>query len=426
MNNKLVLTAVAMLALVITAAHSAWQGPEPLPESAGESSPRAVAGFGQGRIGQRGGHSSRCTTCVGVCSCPSPSHDQQPCLFGVDGTCSPNEPNWKDRHPITFQPYLHGEYIGPVRTTHVNEYRLRVGDSLQLVYRYTREIIPTAYRINVGDQLEIESVQQIDKEKDEPMIVRALVLQDGTIFMPLVENVPAAGLTISELNKALVKRYLDGEFMLDPQFMIRPVQVDSRLAELRSAVDRRQGVGGQGLTVNVAPDGTIQVVGLGDVWAQGMTKTELKHEINARYAQNNFLGLDVEPILVTPAPRSAYVLGQVATPGAVPLTKPMTVMQAIAVAGGDLQGGNLRQVIVMRRTEDWRLIATKLDLRGAFLGKRLKPADDIWVRDSDLIIVPKHPIQVADEIINMVFTQGIYGVMPNQGISFNFAKASTL
>lgn len=380
---------------------------------------RVSAGFGVGRR-------RSCNSCVGVCSCPAPNHDQQPCLIGVDGNCGPKEPNWKDRHPISFQPYLHGEYIGPVRQTHVGEYRLRVGDSIQLVYRYTRDVMPTAYRINVGDLLEIETVQQIDKEKDERMAIQALVLQDGSIFMPLVESVPAAGLTISELNRALVKRYLDGQFMLDPQFMIRPIQVDSRLSELRSAVDRRAGVGGQGLTVTLSPDGSIQVVGLGDVWAQGLTKNELKHEINARYAQKNFLGLDVEPILVTPAPRSAYVLGQVATPGAIPLTKPITVMQAIAVAGGDLQGGNLRQVIVMRRTEDWRLIATKLDLRGAFLGKRMKPADDIWVRDSDLIIVPKHPIQVADEIIDMVFGQGIYGVMPNQGMSFNFSKASTL
>ncbi len=396
-------------------------GQSPVPETSDLSQQeKLAAGFGRGAR-------RRCSTCVGVCSCPAPNHDQQPCLLGVDGSCGPNEPNWKDRHPLSFQPYLHGEYIGPVRQTHVGEYRLRVGDNIQLVYRYTREVMPTAYRINVGDSLEIEAVQQIDSGNDDPMLVPgALVLQDGSIFMPLVGNVPAAGLTISELSRTLVKRYVDGEFMLDPEFMIRPIQVDSRLSELRSAVDRRAGVGGQGLTVTLSPDGTIQVVGLGDVWAQGLTKNELKHEINARYAQRDFFGLDVEPILVTPAPRSAYVLGQVATPGAIPLTKPMTVMQAIAVAGGDLQGGNLRQVIVMRRTEDWRLIATKLDLRGAFMGKRLKPADDIWVRDSDLIIVPKHPIQVADEVINMVFTQGIYGVMPNQGISFNFAKASTL
>jgi polysaccharide export outer membrane protein len=362
---------------------------------------------------------------IGQACPPASNAGQRTYLNGVDGTCLPREPRWKDAHPILFQPLLHGEYIGPIRQPHVDQYRLRVGDSLQLVYRYTREIIPSAYRINVGDLLEIQSIEQVEKDKEESMVVQALVLQDGTIYMPLIESVAAAGLTISELNSELVKAY-QGRFLVQPAFMIRPIQADSRLSELRAAVDRRAGVGGQGLTVSVAPDGTVQVVGLGDVIAQGLTKNELKREINARYVQDQFLGLDVEPILVTPAPRNAYVLGQVATPGAITLNKPITVLQAIALAGGDLQGGNLRQIVVMRRTENWQLIATKLDLRGAVLGKRLNPADDIWVRDSDIILVPKHPIQVADEIINMVFTQGIYGVLPNQGVSFAFSKASTL
>jgi polysaccharide export outer membrane protein len=414
MKKTVTPTIVIMAALAIVTVHVMSNRGSQRAQPASATPPAiAEAGFG--------GRASNCPTCV----TPMPNNDQQPCLIGVDGSSRPGEPRWNDAHPISFQPFLHGEYIGPIRQPDVDDYRLRSGDSIQLVYRYTREIMPNAYRINVGDELEIESVEHVDKDKEEPMITKALVLQDGTIFMPLVESVPAAGLTISELNQELVKLYV-GRFLIDPSFMIRPVKVDSRISELRSAVDRRQGVGGQGLTVTVSPDGTIQVVGLGDVWAQGLTKTELKHEINARYVQQKFLGMDVEPILVTPAPRTAFVLGQVATPGQITLTKPITVMQAIAMSGGDLLGGNLRQVIVMRRTEDWQLIATKLDLRGAFLGKRPKPSDDIWVRDSDIILIPKQPIQVADDIINLVFTRGIYGVVPNQGFSFNFAKASTL
>jgi polysaccharide export outer membrane protein len=40
------------------------------------------------------------------------------------------------------------------------------------------------------------------------------------------------------------------------------------------------------------------------------------------------------------------------------------------------------------------------------------PADEIWLRDSDIVVVPKSSLQRADEIIDMVFTRGIYGVMP--------------
>jgi polysaccharide export outer membrane protein len=45
------------------------------------------------------------------------------------------------------------------------------------------------------------------------------------------------------------------------------------------------------------------------------------------------------------------------------------------------------------------------------------PADEIWLRDSDIVVVPKSSLQRADEIIDMVFTRGIYGVLP---MNFNY------
>jgi polysaccharide export outer membrane protein len=87
-------------------------------------------------------------------------------------------------------------------------------------------------------------------------------------------------------------------------------------------------------------------------------------------------------------------------------------MQAVALAGGWRNGGNLREIVVFRRAEDWRLLATKLDLRGAMLGKRPCPADEIWLRDSDIVVIPQTPVRVADDLIELIFTRGIYGVIP--------------
>jgi polysaccharide export outer membrane protein len=86
----------------------------------------------------------------------------------------------------------------------------------------------------------------------------------------------------------------------------------------------------------------------------------------------------------------------------------------------------LRQVVVFRRGDDWRLMATKIDIHGALYGKRPCPADEIWLNDSDIIVVPKHPVQVADDWIDLVFTRGLYGVVPFQGITLNFAKLSSI
>ena len=89
-----------------------------------------------------------------------------------------------------------------------------------------------------------------------------------------------------------------------------------------------------------------------------------------------------------------------------------TAMQAISIAGGWIYGGNLWNTVVFRRGDDWRLLATKLDLRGPLYGKRPCPADEIWLNDSDIVLVPKHGILVADNIISLLFTQGLYGIAP--------------
>ena len=40
------------------------------------------------------------------------------------------------------------------------------------------------------------------------------------------------------------------------------------------------------------------------------------------------------------------------------------------------------------------------------------PPGEIWLNDSDVIILPKSKILLTDDFINLVFTRGIYGVVP--------------
>ena len=107
------------------------------------------------------------------------------------------------------------------------------------------------------------------------------------------------------------------------------------------------------------------------------------------------------------------------------MTGPTTVLQALSMAGGWNVGAHLKQVVVFRRGDDWRLMATMLDLRAPLYGRQPCPPSEIWLSDSDVVIVPKNPILVADDFINLVFTRGIYGVFP-AFYSFNFAKLSSI
>ena len=342
-------------------------------------------------------------------------------MMGVDGNrCDQcEEPRWQDATMIPWERFSYGEYLGPHRTPHVPEYRIRVRDQLEFVFMLTREQTGQEYRIGVGDTIAI--VTSIHAEYNQP---RVLVLSDGSISLPLIGRVMVAGKTISELEKTINSRYIE-EGVRMPQIVIQGIETNRKLQDLRDAVDARAGVGGQSRQAEVGPDGTIQLPKIHSVPAVGLTLKELAREVNARFREK-IDGIEVTPILVQRAPRVAYVLGEVVQPGRVELVGPTSAMQSIALAQGWNIGGNLRQIIVFRRDQNWNLMATRLDLAGALHGRRPHPSDEIWLRDGDIVLVPKQPIQRMADAIELYFTRSAFAIFPNQAFAFNFGTSSGL
>jgi polysaccharide export outer membrane protein len=342
----------------------------------------------------------------------------QPPIFGVD--CAQGGPfgeaRWSAWGPIPWQAFAQGEYVGPARPSHVPEYRLRVDDEIEFIYRLTREELSRPYQLEVGDIIRVESLV-------DPTLNRDVTVQpDGTVDLLLIGQVRVARRTVDEIRTDLNERYKKYYRVAD--LNVTRVKTQTRLEDLRAAVDSRFFSGGQGKRVRITPEGTISLPAIGVVPAQGLTLDEIKLEVDARYGQV-VDGLEVTPILATRAPRFIYVLGEVRSPGRFDLVAPTTAMQAVALAGGWNIGGNLRQVVVFRRADDWRLLATKLDVRGALYGERPAPADEIWLRDSDVVVVPKSPILRADDMIDLVFTRGIYRVFPIF-FGYSFDNGSTV
>ncbi len=326
---------------------------------------------------------------------------------------------WNALGPIPFQSFAQGEYVGHARTQHVPEYRLRVDDLIEFNYRITRDETSSPYQLEVGDEIRIESVT-------DTALDRSLIIQpDGTITPRLLGQVKASRHTVKQLRDELEDLY--GKYYKDKKVIgisVTPTKVNTRLDDLRASVDARYGNGGQNRSAKVTPDGTVSLPALPAIVAQGLTLSELKQEINARYAQV-VEGMDVTPILLQRAPRFVYVVGEVHQPGRFLMEGPTTVMQAIAQAGSWNVGANLRQVVVFRRGDDWRLLATVLDLGPALNGHKPCPAGEIWMDDADLVIVPKSAILKFDDFVSLVFTKGIYGVVPFS-TSYSFSNTSTL
>ena len=76
---------------------------------------------------------------------------------------------------------------------HVSEYRLRVADRLGLVFRLTSIPSVEPYRLNVGDEVTIESLTSED-------VQRLVIIQpDGTVTLRLLGQVHIAGRAIEDV-----------------------------------------------------------------------------------------------------------------------------------------------------------------------------------------------------------------------------------
>lgn len=363
---------------------------------------------------------------VHPCQCLTPAAPYP--IWGVDSMSGRGcgEVGWDSRGMIPWQEFAQGEWVGHARTVQVPVYRLREADQLAVVFRRTRDEISRPYEIQVGDHLQVESLTAgsgpnlPSKSGNEPTkaddsISRELVVQpDGTITLPLLGQVRATRRTVQSLRDELEEDYK--KYYRVPAITVTPIKVNTRLEDLMETVDNRAGNrGGFQQVAIVTPAGTIQLPGINSVMVQGLTLNEARLEIDARY-DAAIPGVHVTIDLVQRAPRFVYVAGEVNNPGRYELVAPTTAIQALMLGGGWKIGSNLRQVVVFRRGDDWRLMATMLDLRGALYGKRPVPADDIWLNDSDILLVTKTPIQQADEVIEQYITRGLYSVVPQEVI----------
>ncbi len=349
-------------------------------------------------------------------------------IWAVDSAAGQGlgEVGWDSRQSrcVPWQAYAQGEYVGHARLAHVAEYRLRVDDQVAVYFRRTRDVIDRPYELEVGDRIRVESLTAGDGNgggdaaaggSASDAVNREVVVQpDGTIALPFLGQVRAAGLSIPTLREVLEEKYT--KYLKFPSITVTAVSIDTRLEDLLNTVDSRGGIlGGLQIQTIVTPAGRIYIPGLGSVYVQGLTLEEVKREVDARFAQT-IPGVEITASLIARAQRFVFVVGEVQNSGRFEMEGPTTLMQAIALAGGWNQGANLRQVVVFRRADDWRLMATMVDIRGALYSRRPTPADEIWLNDSDIVVIPKSQLQIADELIDQIFVRGLYSLVPQNVI----------
>lgn len=237
------------------------------------------------------------------------------------------------------------------------------------------------YRLSPGDSIRIFVYQNPD------LSLELRITESGQISFPLLGTVSLAGLTIPQAEKRIADGLREGNFVNRPQVSVIVLQVRGNQVSVLGQVGKPGRypleVGEVRLTDilasagGVAPGGADSVVVVGTRSGQAYrVEIDLPGVFAPGKRGNDVVLRDGDVIWVDRQPQ-IYFYGEVQRPGAVRLERNMTLMQALASAGGVSQRGTEKGLRVNRREEsgEVRVIEPKMN-------DLLKPNDVVFVRES--------------------------------------------
>lgn len=239
------------------------------------------------------------------------------------------------------------------------------------------------YKIGVDDVLAISVWDQ--KDLDQVVVVRP----DGKISLPLVGEVEAAGTTAADLAARLTAAY---------SRTVRAAQVNVTVREIKSrTVYFLGGVVRQGplqLTQELTVLQGLAAVGgpvpTADLESAFIMRGESRIPVNllAIYQRGDVkqnVKLQPGDTIVVPNADAVYVQGEVKTPGQVKYAKGLTVVTAIAAAGGFTPLASTTRVRILRND------GTKKETFRANIDDIMSDPEskDIPLKPNDVITVPQ-------------------------------------
>jgi polysaccharide export outer membrane protein len=237
------------------------------------------------------------------------------------------------------------------------------------------------YRLAAGDSIRVFVYQNPD------LSLEVRLTESGTVSFPLLGTVSLAGLSVTQAEKRIADGLRDGKFVKQPQVSVSVVQVRGNQVSVLGQVGRPGRfpleTGEVRLTDLLAMAGGIAAGGADTVVVVGTrnsapfrTEIDLPSVFAPGKRGDDVILRDGDVIWVERQP-VIYLYGEVQRPGTLRLERSMTVLQALAAAGGVSQRGTEKGMRVHRKDDsgEVRVIEPKMT-------DFLKPNDVVFVRES--------------------------------------------
>ena len=290
---------------------------------------------------------------------------------------------------------------------------------------------PQAYRLQVNDEIDI-------RFPGLPALDQTVRLgPDGRIVVPHLRPVHALDRTLDEVTQdlqAAIRALTPDGLPSAGQYVLRPGdEVEVRFLHHPQLTQLQR----------LRPDGLISLQLVKTVRAEGLTPEALEADLLQRYQAflrqpeltvvvRNFdlasatvrVRDNVLPVGLTTAQPVAllrsfatpqvFVAGEVARPGMLTYRRRMTLLQAIVESGSHKPSGELRSVLVLRKSGQGEPLTIRRDVLADLTTHRTQ---DIELQPGDIVVVPKTAVANVAEAMD----QYVYQVLaPLRNSSFGF------
>ena len=133
------------------------------------------------------------------------------------------------------------------------------------------------------------------------------------------------------------------------------------------------------------PDGNISLPLAGDLVANGRTPVELQNDIRQQLL-TYFSDPEVTVVVQEAKSHKFNIVGEIEKPGSYVMSNPMTVLDAIAVAGGLRDFAKATKIYVLRVNSDGSRSRLPFNYKQVIKGQALQ--DNVQLEPNDTIVVP--------------------------------------
>jgi polysaccharide export outer membrane protein len=256
-----------------------------------------------------------------------------------------------------------------------------------------KEAFVKEYRIGPKDLLEITVFELPELNQT----VR--VSEDGSVSLPLLGRVEIEGLSKEELEKKLAD-LLEEKYLKKARVTIFIKEYQSKRVSVIGAVGKPgmyELIGSVSLLEMISQAGGLTAQAASELYilreGEKGTQTKLAIDLNDLIINNNQkLNIPLMPKDVINIPIdqiiNVFVFGAVRNPGALQakMSKKITLLQAIAQAGGTAEGASKSGIVIKRKdNKTGKETNIKVNLKDIIKGK--KP--DIELQEGDVVYVPE-------------------------------------